>query len=111
MVSSFLSFCEVLHTHASAWLVGGGKVTTISLFDDTSYNSQTETEAQTQAQEDDDIMEEARGAMESSVYLGNTHLTFVLHTWALGWSLLWGKFVFFLEMLTSHPSFVFSTRS
>lgn len=57
-------------------------MTTISLFDDTSYNSQTETEteAQAQAQEDDDIMEEARGAMESSVYLGNTHLTFVLHT-------------------------------
>lgn len=49
----------------------------ISLFDDTSYNSHTETEAQ----EDDDIIEEARGAMESSVYLGNTHLTFVLHMW------------------------------
>lgn len=62
-------FCTPI---ASAWLVGGGKVTTISLFDDTSYNSQTETEteAQAQAQEDDDIMEEARGAMESSVYLG-----------------------------------------
>ncbi|XP_059373825.1 eukaryotic translation initiation factor 2-alpha kinase 3-like isoform X2 [Carassius carassius] len=56
-------FCTPI---ASAWLVGGGKVTPISLFDDTSYNSHTETEAQ----EDDDIMEEARGAMESSVYLG-----------------------------------------
>ncbi|RXN24875.1 eukaryotic translation initiation factor 2-alpha kinase 3 [Labeo rohita] len=56
-------FCTPI---ASAWLVGGGKVTPISLFDDTSYNSQTETEAQ----EDDDIMEEARGATESSVYLG-----------------------------------------
>ncbi|XP_005156642.3 eukaryotic translation initiation factor 2-alpha kinase 3 [Danio rerio] len=56
-------FCTPI---ASAWLVGGGKVTPISLFDDTSYNSQTETETQ----EDDDIMEEARGATESSVYLG-----------------------------------------
>lgn len=51
-------------------------MTPISLFDDTSYNSQTETETQ----EDDDIMEEARGATESSVYLGNMHLKFVLHT-------------------------------
>ncbi|XP_016400989.1 eukaryotic translation initiation factor 2-alpha kinase 3-like [Sinocyclocheilus rhinocerous] len=56
-------FCTPI---ASAWLVGGGKVTPISLFDDNSYNSHTETEAQ----EDDDIMEEARGATESSVYLG-----------------------------------------
>ncbi|XP_042624638.1 eukaryotic translation initiation factor 2-alpha kinase 3-like isoform X1 [Cyprinus carpio] len=56
-------FCTPI---ASAWLVGGGKVMPISLFDDTSYNSHTETEAQ----EDDDIIEEARGAMESSVYLG-----------------------------------------
>ncbi|XP_016350259.1 eukaryotic translation initiation factor 2-alpha kinase 3-like [Sinocyclocheilus anshuiensis] len=55
-------FCTPI---ASAWLVGGGKVTPISLFDDNSYNSHTETEAQ----EDDDIMEEARGATESSVYL------------------------------------------
>lgn len=69
-----MKFCTPI---ASAWLVGGGKVTPISLFDDTSYNSHTETEAQ--AQEDDDIMEEARGATESSVYLGNTHMTFVLH--------------------------------
>lgn len=68
-----MKFCTPI---ASAWLVGGGKVTPISLFDDTSYNSHTETEAK----EDDDIMEEARGATESSVYLGNTHLTFVLHT-------------------------------
>lgn len=56
-------FCTPI---ASAWLVGGGKVTPISLFDDTTYTSQSDTEAQ----EDDDIMEEARGATESSVYLG-----------------------------------------
>ncbi len=70
-----MKFCTPI---ASAWLVGGGKVTPISLFDDTSYNSQTETEAQ---EDDDDIMEEAREATESSVYLGNTLLTFVLYTW------------------------------
>ncbi len=70
----FVKFCTPI---ASAWLVGGGKVTPISLFDDTSYNSQTETEAR----EDDDIMEEAREATESSVYLGNTLLTFVLYAW------------------------------
>ncbi|XP_051503647.1 eukaryotic translation initiation factor 2-alpha kinase 3-like [Myxocyprinus asiaticus] len=51
---------------ASAWLVGGGKVTPISLFDDTSYTPHSETETQ----EDDDIMDEAREATESSVYLG-----------------------------------------
>lgn len=44
-------------------------MTPISLFDDTSYNSHTETEAR---EDDDDIMEEAREATESSVYLGNT---------------------------------------
>ncbi len=71
----FVKFCTPI---ASAWLVGGGKVTPISLFDDTSYNSQTETEAQ---EDDDDIMEEAREATESSVYLGNILLTFVLYTW------------------------------
>ncbi|KAF7710592.1 eukaryotic translation initiation factor 2-alpha kinase 3 [Silurus meridionalis] len=57
-------FCTPI---ASAWLVGGGKVTPISLFDDTSYTVQPESEIQ---EEDDDIMEEARGAMESSIYLG-----------------------------------------
>lgn len=45
-------------------------MTPISLFDDTTYTSQSDTEAQ----EDDDIMEEARGATESSVYLGNMRL-------------------------------------
>lgn len=39
----------------------------ISLFDDTSYMVHTEMEPQ---EDDDDIMEEARGATESSVYLG-----------------------------------------
>lgn len=72
-----MKFCTPI---ASAWLVGGGKVTPISLFDDTSYNSHTETEAQ----DDDDIMEEARGATESSVYLGNMHLTFVLQAFTSG---------------------------
>ncbi|KAA0717792.1 Eukaryotic translation initiation factor 2-alpha kinase 3 [Triplophysa tibetana] len=56
-------FCTPI---ASAWLVGGGKVTPISLFDDTTYTANSDTENQ----EDDDIMEEARGAIESSVYLG-----------------------------------------
>ncbi|XP_057197657.1 eukaryotic translation initiation factor 2-alpha kinase 3 isoform X2 [Triplophysa rosa] len=56
-------FCTPI---ASAWLVGGGKVTPISLFDDTTYTANSDTETQ----DDDDIMEEARGATESSVYLG-----------------------------------------
>ncbi|XP_062378144.1 eukaryotic translation initiation factor 2-alpha kinase 3 isoform X1 [Sardina pilchardus] len=58
-------FCTPI---ASAWLVGGGKVTPISLFDDTAYTSQSDEE--TQNEEDDDIMEKAREATESSVYLG-----------------------------------------
>ncbi|XP_076002772.1 eukaryotic translation initiation factor 2-alpha kinase 3 [Genypterus blacodes] len=53
-------FCTPI---ASAWLVGGGKVTPISLFDDTGQTDMDE-------EEDDDIMEEARGATQSSVYLG-----------------------------------------
>ncbi|KAM9476703.1 eukaryotic translation initiation factor 2-alpha kinase 3 [Clarias gariepinus] len=57
-------FCTPI---ASAWLVGGGKVTPISLFDDTSYTAQTESEFQ---EEDDDLVEEAREATESSIYLG-----------------------------------------
>lgn len=57
-------FCTPI---ASAWLVGGGKVTPISLFDDTSYTVQPENEIQ---EEDDDLVEEARGATESSIYLG-----------------------------------------
>ncbi|KAM3850598.1 eukaryotic translation initiation factor 2-alpha kinase 3 [Diretmus argenteus] len=56
-------FCTPI---ASAWLVGGGKVTPISLFDDTSYSSPSDTEEE----EDEDIMQEARGATQSSVYLG-----------------------------------------
>uniref|UniRef100_A0A8C7ICB5 non-specific serine/threonine protein kinase n=1 Tax=Oncorhynchus kisutch TaxID=8019 RepID=A0A8C7ICB5_ONCKI len=58
-------FCTPI---ASAWLVGGGKVTPISLFDDTPYSSRPD--AEEQEEEDEDIMEAARGATESSVYLG-----------------------------------------
>uniref|UniRef100_A0A1A8EKP9 Eukaryotic translation initiation factor 2-alpha kinase 3 n=1 Tax=Nothobranchius korthausae TaxID=1143690 RepID=A0A1A8EKP9_9TELE len=54
-------FCTPI---ASAWLVGGGKVTPISLFDDTAYSSQSE------AEEDDEDPEKAQDAVESSVYLG-----------------------------------------
>ena len=61
-----VQFCTPI---ASAWLVGGGKVTPISLFDDTTYSSQSDVEEE----DDDDIMEKARGATQSSVYLGNTH--------------------------------------
>ncbi|XP_053192331.1 eukaryotic translation initiation factor 2-alpha kinase 3 isoform X2 [Scomber japonicus] len=56
-------FCTPI---ASAWLVGGGKVTPISLFDDTTYSNQAETDEE----EDDEDKEKARGAAESSVYLG-----------------------------------------
>uniref|UniRef100_A0A673YE43 Eukaryotic translation initiation factor 2-alpha kinase 3 n=1 Tax=Salmo trutta TaxID=8032 RepID=A0A673YE43_SALTR len=59
-------FCTPI---ASAWLVGGGKVTAISLFDDTPYSSRPDAEEQ-QEEDDEDIMEAARGATESSVYLG-----------------------------------------
>lgn len=62
-----MKFCTPI---ASAWLVGGGKVAPISLFDDTTYTTNSDMETQ----DDDDIMEEARGAIESSVYLGNTFL-------------------------------------
>lgn len=56
-------FCTPI---ASAWLVGGGKVTPIALFDDNAYSHQSETE-----EEDEDVNpEKARGAPESSVYLG-----------------------------------------
>ncbi|XP_041828636.1 eukaryotic translation initiation factor 2-alpha kinase 3 [Melanotaenia boesemani] len=55
-------FCTPI---ASAWLVGGGKVTPISLFDDTTYSSQSEAE-----EEEEEDSEKARGAPESSVYLG-----------------------------------------
>ncbi|XP_037551183.1 eukaryotic translation initiation factor 2-alpha kinase 3, partial [Nematolebias whitei] len=55
-------FCTPI---ASAWLVVGGKVTPISLFDDTTYSNQPEAE-----EEKDDDPVKARGAAESSVYLG-----------------------------------------
>lgn len=58
----FLQFCTPI---ASAWLVGGGKVTPISLFDDTSYSSQTETNEE----EEDEDAKNSNGP-ESSVYLG-----------------------------------------
>lgn len=51
---------------ASAWLVGGGKVTPISLFDDNSYSNQAETD-----EEDDDEDGDKNGrSSDSSVYLG-----------------------------------------
>uniref|UniRef100_A0A8D3DKH6 non-specific serine/threonine protein kinase n=1 Tax=Scophthalmus maximus TaxID=52904 RepID=A0A8D3DKH6_SCOMX len=54
-------FCTPI---ASAWLVGGGKVTPISLFDDTSNQSEIDEE------DGEDDPQKARGAAESSVYLG-----------------------------------------
>lgn len=48
--------------------MGGGKVTPISLFDDTTYSNQAETD------DEDDV--KARGAAESSVYLGTVIRTF-----------------------------------
>lgn len=67
MPLSFLSFLQFCTPIASAWLVGGGKVTPISLFDDTPNQGRPEAEEE----EEEDIMEEARGATgESSVYLG-----------------------------------------
>ncbi|KAE8290355.1 Eukaryotic translation initiation factor 2-alpha kinase 3 [Larimichthys crocea] len=56
-------FCTPI---ASAWLVGGGKVTPIALFDDNGYSNQSETDDE----EDDDDTAKARDAAESSVYLG-----------------------------------------
>ncbi|KAJ8389507.1 hypothetical protein AAFF_G00118970 [Aldrovandia affinis] len=56
-------FCTPI---ASAWLVQGGKVTPISLFDDTSYTTRPDSTVE----DEEEIMEEARGATESSVYLG-----------------------------------------
>lgn len=57
-------FCTPI---ASAWLVGGGKVTPISLFDDTGYTNQSETDEE---DEDEDPEKALRKAAESSVYLG-----------------------------------------
>ncbi|CAN9502617.1 unnamed protein product [Ophioblennius macclurei] len=51
---------------ASAWLVAGGKVTPISLFDDSDYSSRSDGEEE----EDEDGPERASRAAESSVYLG-----------------------------------------
>nr|XP_057934683.1 eukaryotic translation initiation factor 2-alpha kinase 3 [Doryrhamphus excisus] len=56
-------FCTPI---ASAWLVGGGKVTPISLFDDTAYSNQSETDEE----EDDDNPGKSKDASASSVYLG-----------------------------------------
>ncbi|XP_060637330.2 eukaryotic translation initiation factor 2-alpha kinase 3 isoform X1 [Anolis sagrei] len=55
-------FCNPV---ASAWLVKDGKVIPISLFDDTSYAAGNDV-----LEDDEDLMEAARGATESSVYLG-----------------------------------------
>ncbi|CAI9565024.1 unnamed protein product, partial [Staurois parvus] len=55
-------FCTPI---ASAWLVRDGKVFPISLFDDTSYTSDEDI-----MEDEEDIVEAARGATESSFYLG-----------------------------------------
>ncbi|KAG8453329.1 hypothetical protein GDO86_000099 [Hymenochirus boettgeri] len=55
-------FCNPI---AAAWLVRNGKVTPIRLHDDTSYTSDDEG-----LEEEEDIVEAARGATESSFYLG-----------------------------------------
>ncbi|XP_069488306.1 eukaryotic translation initiation factor 2-alpha kinase 3 isoform X2 [Ambystoma mexicanum] len=55
-------FCTPI---ASAWLVTNGKIVPISLFDDTSYSSNDEI-----LEDEEDIVEAARGATESSFYLG-----------------------------------------
>ncbi|XP_036729140.1 eukaryotic translation initiation factor 2-alpha kinase 3 isoform X2 [Balaenoptera musculus] len=55
-------FCTPI---ASAWLVKDGKVIPISLFDDTSYATNDGV-----LEDEEDIVEAARGATENSVYLG-----------------------------------------
>ncbi|XP_064275086.1 eukaryotic translation initiation factor 2-alpha kinase 3 isoform X2 [Passer domesticus] len=55
-------FCTPI---ASAWLLKDGKVIPISLFDDTSYTTNNEV-----LEDEEDLVEAARGATESSVYLG-----------------------------------------
>ncbi|XP_004707997.1 eukaryotic translation initiation factor 2-alpha kinase 3 [Echinops telfairi] len=55
-------FCTPI---ASAWLVKDDKVIPISLFDDTSYVPHSEV-----LEDEEDIVEAARGATENSVYLG-----------------------------------------
>ncbi|KAM9787626.1 eukaryotic translation initiation factor 2-alpha kinase 3 [Syngnathus typhle] len=61
-------FCTPI---ASAWLVGGGKVTPISLFDDTAYSNHSETDEEDD--DDDDNPDAAKDASASSVYLGMFH--------------------------------------
>ncbi|XP_043935218.1 eukaryotic translation initiation factor 2-alpha kinase 3 [Protopterus annectens] len=56
-------FCTPI---ASAWLLNEGKVIPISLFDDTSYTANGDENLE----DEEDIIEAARGATESSVYLG-----------------------------------------
>lgn len=62
MFSPLVQFCTPI---ASAWLVRDGKVIPISLFDDTSYTANEEA-----LEDEEDIVEAARGATENSVYLG-----------------------------------------
>ncbi|OXB78781.1 UNVERIFIED_CONTAM: hypothetical protein H355_011799 [Colinus virginianus] len=63
-------FCTPI---ASAWLVKDGKVIPISLFDDTSYTTNNEV-----LEDEEDLVEAARGATESSVYLDSPSRTPVL---------------------------------
>ncbi|XP_036080238.1 eukaryotic translation initiation factor 2-alpha kinase 3 isoform X2 [Rousettus aegyptiacus] len=63
-------FCTPI---ASAWLVKDGRVIPISLFDDTSYSSNNEV-----LEDEEDIVEAARGATENSVYLDSPSRTPVL---------------------------------
>lgn len=65
--STFVQFCTPI---ASAWLVKDGKVIPISLFDDTSYASNDGI-----LEDEEDIVEAARGATENSVYLGECLLS------------------------------------
>ncbi|KAL4824830.1 hypothetical protein H8958_007539 [Nasalis larvatus] len=63
-------FCTPI---ASAWLLKDGKVIPISLFDDTSYTSNDDV-----LEDEEDIVEAARGATENSVYLDSPSRTPVL---------------------------------
>eukprot|EP00066_Takifugu_rubripes_P009668 XP_003976848.1 PREDICTED: eukaryotic translation initiation factor 2-alpha kinase 3 [Takifugu rubripes] len=56
-------FCTPI---AAAWLVGGGKVTPITLFDDNGYSNQSETDEE----DEGDNVNKNRRSSESSVYLG-----------------------------------------
>lgn len=59
-------------------MVKGGKVIPISLFDDTSYASNDEV-----LEDEEDIVEAARGATENSVYLGECLLSSDSTNWHL----------------------------